>query len=287
MPRCALILAMASLAWAGSVDPPAENHLFGARAQGTGGAALVGARGFDAAFVNPAGVLGAGSQVGGGVLSLDYGRRLGWAGAVVERGPWAYVLTWALASAGDLPLVDEEGLPQGTTSWQRHRVGLGLARSLDFLTRVGGGVWFLHTSSDETSSEGVGVDVGLTRGILPPLLAVGATVHDALSVVRFRGGAHGRERVAPRLSAGLKIGLAEGRIECEWNLYRRAGWRRWRALTGCHVVVTDGLCARIGFGGGGLSAGFGVSHKKMGLGFAMIPDELGSSGHGVEAIWTR
>lgn len=287
MPRFALIVLLVGVAWADRVDPPYENHLVGTGPQGTAGAVIVGARGTEALFANPAGRRGEAVQACAGLLSLPCQRRVGWAGVVVPKASWAFSAAWGSAFVSDLSLRGEEGSLTGTTSWRRHRVGIGVARSLDYLNHVGVDLHYLRVDAAGAEANGFGMDIGVVRLILPPLLAVGGAVNDALSTLAYSGGAVRRETIRPRLTGGIRIGLAEGKVQMEWDLYRRVDWKRWRALVGLQAAIGHGLTARIGYGGGGMAAGVGLSSGHIGFGFAMIPDELGGSGRGVEAIWTR
>jgi hypothetical protein len=283
-----LILLLAGAAWADQVDPPLENHLFGTQAQGCRGAVVVGAQGIEALFTNPAGILvGTRIQTCAGLLSLAHQRRIAWAGVVRACGPWGLSASWGSTSVGDIPVRDIDGNLTGWTSWRRHRLGVGVARALDFLTYVGGEAHYVRVDAAGAGAHGGGLDFGVVRMILPPLLAVGASLNDVASVLAYTGRAAREETVRPRFTAGVKIGLAEGKIQMEWDLYRRTQWKRWRALVGFQAKMGRGLVARVGYGGGGISAGVGLSSGHVGFGFAMIPDELGNSGRGVEAIWTR
>jgi len=287
MSRFALIFALVGVAWADPVDPPFENHLFGTAPQGSAGAVVVGARGTDALFTNPAGRRGGAPQACAGLLTLSCQRGVAWAGVVVPKGAWAFSTAWGSTFVRDLPLRDEAGILRGTTSWRRHRIGVGIARSVDFLNHVGVDLHYVRVDAAGLEANGFGMDIGVIRQILPPLLAVGGAVNDALSALAYTGEATRRETLRPRFTGGIRIGLAEGKVQMEWDLYRRVDWRTWRALVGFQAAIGHGLTARVGYGGGGLSAGIGLSAGKIGFGFAMIPDELGSSGRGVEAIWTR
>ncbi|MBN1425895.1 hypothetical protein JXA88_15200 [Candidatus Fermentibacteria bacterium] len=287
MSRYALIL-LAGIAWADRVDPPLEPHLFGTHSVALAGASVVGAQGVEALFVNPAGrVVGARAQAGAGVQTLSCGRTVAWTGLVIPHGSWGVSASWGAVSAVDIPLRDEGGALMGTASWGRHRIGAGVARALDFLTYAGLDVHYLRVGGAGVEADGFGVDAGVVRLVLPPLLAVGGAVHDVFTSLAYREGASRRETIRPRFTAGVKIGLAEGRVQMEWNLFTRRDWSRWRAMAGLQAKVGRGLVARIGYGDRGLTAGIGLSSGHVGIGYAMMPDGLGSLGRGVEAVWTR
>lgn len=286
MSRCALIALLVGIAWAGGVDPPFEGHFLGARSLATAGAVVVGAQGTEALFMNPAGRLGA-HQACAGAVDLSCGRSVLWAGGVVPKGGWSMSLGWASASVDDIALRNEQGIRTGSACWRTHRIAIGLARRVDFLTRCGLDVHYLRVDAAGSAANGLGLDVGVVRLILPPLLAVGGAVHDGLSRVAYGGDSARRETIRPRVTAGVKVGLAQGAVQFEWDMYRRAGWSRWKAAVGLQAALGRGLAARLGYGESGVSAGVSLSSGQVGIGLAMMPDGLGTSGRGVEATWTR
>lgn len=273
-------VGVAQGAW---VAPPVEYSLFGSACAASGGATLVGARGVEAMLANPACCPGSGGQVALGYLDLSHRRATLWATALAPVRGWWLCPVWAVARVGDVELRDEAGALLGSSSWAWHKLGVGVARKLDFFTAVGLRAFALRIDGlDE--GWGWGADLGVVRWVLPPLLGVGAAVHDLFSTTRYHGGI--REDVGPRVSVAAQVGLWEGRLQMEWNAYSRTGSGEWRGQVGLRAHL-GALVLRLGYHRTGLSVGCSILADDVGLGLAAVRDPMGGIGRGVEVTWTR
>jgi len=273
---------------ADEVDPKAEGYLFGAKSQAMSGAINVSAQGVDALFHNPAGTAcRLKTQISAGFLKLSLDRSASWVGAVIPRGKWCASVSWACSGVADVPLRSNDGTLVGHDSWRSHRLGVGYARALDFLTYVGGDFHYLRTDAPDLSGNGFGADIGLVRFILPPLLSVGCAVNDVGTAIHYEG--TGRtEIIRPKFTGGAVLGLVEGKIRIEWNIYKRLSRTKWRNVVGLEIKARKDLILRAGYGEGGLSVGLGISIVPMTLAYSTIQDGFSDDlGQGLEALWTK
>jgi hypothetical protein len=283
-----LVLVSVSLAAADDVNPTAEGHLFGIRSLGMSGAVVGSGLGAHALFHNPAGVVGRlKTEIAAGLLQLSLDRATSWIGAVYPSKKWCLSLAWSSAGVTDVPLRSEDGTLLGHDSWRNHRIGIGYSRMLDFLTFVGAEVHYLRNEIPEQAGNGLGVDFGVVRLILPPLLSVGCAVNDLTSFIHYDDSDR-TEMIRPKVTGAVVIGLAEGKIRFEWDLSNRVGGHDWRHVIGLELRANENIVLWAGYGEGGVSAGFGVSTGPVAVGFSGVPDELSNDpGRGVEVRWRR
>ncbi len=274
--------------FADEVDPKAEGYLFGTKSQAMSGAINVSAQGVDALFHNPAGTAcRLKTQIIAGVLKLSLDRSISWVGVVIPRGKSCASVSWSCSGVADVPLRSDDGTLVGYDSWQTHRLGVGYARALDFLTFIGGDFHYLRTDAPDLSGNGFGVDLGLVRFILPPLLSVGCTVNDVGTAIHYDGAGR-TEMIRPKFTGGAVLGLVEGKIRIEWNIYKRLSRTKWRNVVGLELKARKNLILRAGYGEGGLSAGLSIAIAPMALAYSTIQDAFSDDpGQGLEALWTK
>lgn len=282
-----LIAACATGLFADTTDPPVDTWLFGARSAALSGAVLVSGNGAHALFHNPAGIAGRMKpQAGAGMLKLALDRTVSWAGVVIPRGRWCAALSWGEAAVSDIPMRSEDGSLSGYESWRRDRIGVAYARMLNLLTFVGADAHYVGTHMPGNSGRGFGLDVGAVRLVLPPLLSLALGVHDLVSVIQYEKSDR-REIAGPLVTGGIVLGLVEGKLRFEFDVSKRLGQQEWKSAAGLEIKVHDSLKLRAGFGSAGISAGLAISAGPVEVAYSGIPDPLGNSGQGVEAIWTK
>ena len=269
------------------VTPSIRNELLGARSAGLSGSVIVTGSGTDAIFHNPAGtIMRQNMQACFGLMHMDFDRSVSWAGVLIPWKSSSFSLSWGSHAVSDIHLRSEDGSLIGSDDWRQHRVGLGFARKMNFLTSYGIDVHYYGESVPDNDMNGFGVDLGVVRQVLPPLLSLGISVHDAFGMLHYDGSDIWR-RIRPLAIGGIAIGLVEGKIKIEYNLTKRIGVDTWSNHIGLDIRASKGMWLRSGYQGDGISVGFSISWEQAGFSYAGVPDPLGKHVSCVEGIWTR
>ena len=282
-----LLVLVSTSGFCESVTPTIHTDLLGARSAGLSGAGIVSGSGVDALFHNPGGVIkDKGMQAFIGLIRMDYDRSVSWAGLLIPWKSSSVSISWGAHAISDIPLRSHVGTLTGTESWRQDRIGITFARKMNFLTSYGIDVHYFGESIPDNDMKGFGIDFGIVRNVLPPLLSLGVSVQDGFGMLHYEGPNTWR-RIRPLLAGGVAIGLVEGKIKLEYNFRKRIGVDSWSNHIGLDIRASKGLWLRSGYRGDGISVGFSLSWEQAEFSYAGVPDPLGNHGRCVEGIWTR
>lgn len=205
-------------------------------------------------------------------LSSSSGRRLALAAVALggKRHGWFFGARWAGVEAIERYTI--QGEPDGTFSAGDMIFALGYARALSPLTFVGARAKLLTSHLDEERAWGAGIDIGLIHMPLPPLLKLGATIHDLGTFQQWTD--RDVETTPAAVRASIAIGLVQGKVSLNTEFEQVLDGSPLRTLHGLEVKPGNGLVVRGGLGRRLASFGIGISVERTTLDLALVEDAL-------------
>jgi hypothetical protein len=268
------LMIIASLCAPAAVEAYTCARLLGdPRAMALGGAYAATASGALGVWSNPAAVarmMVKEAAITG--MSLSSGRRLALAAVALggKRHGWFFGARWA--GVADIDRYTVQGERDGAFSAGDMTFAVGYARALSPLTFVGARAKLLTSHLDDERAWGTGIDVGLIHMPLPPLLKLGATIHDLGTFQRWTD--RDVETTPAAVRAGIAIGLVQGKVSLNTEFEQVLNGSSLRTLLGLELKPGNGLVMRVGLSRKLASFGIGLSVGRTTLDLALVEDAL-------------